>query len=110
MHDHHATHLRGMLLCLAALLLFACQDAFTKVPARDYALAQFLLVRSWAFAVFATVFAVLRCGVGNAVRSARPLSQVFWPSEWRRPCNRRTRRVQPAVCLQPSGPRPAPRR
>lgn len=76
MHDHQATHLRGMLLCLAALLLFACQDAFTKVLARDYAVAQFLLVRFWAFAAFATVFAALRCGVGTAARSARPLLQL----------------------------------
>ena len=76
MHDDHSTHLRGMLVCLAALALFAGQDAFTKILARDYAVPQFLLVRFWAFAVFATVFAALRCGLRPALRSARPVLQL----------------------------------
>jgi len=76
MHDDHAKHLRGMLVCLTALALFACQDAFTKILARDYAVTQFLLVRFWAFAAFATVFAAWRCGLRTALRSARPRLQL----------------------------------
>ncbi len=76
MHDDHAIHLRGMLVCLTALLLFACQDAFTKVLARDYPVSQFLLVRFWAFAAFATVFAAMRGGLVSALRSRRPMLQL----------------------------------
>ena len=71
------SHRLGVVLCLTALLVFACQDGVTKVLIRDYSVAQIVMVRFWAFAAFALVFVSMRGGVAAAARSRRPLLQIF---------------------------------
>lgn len=70
------SHRPGIVLCLTALFVFACQDGVTKVLIRDYSVAQIVMVRFWAFAAFAVVFVSMRGGVVAALRSKRPLLQV----------------------------------
>ncbi len=64
-----------MALCLLSLLFFASQDTVTKLLAADYAVAQFIMVRYWVFVAFALLFAIFRCGLRQALGSARPLLQ-----------------------------------
>lgn len=66
----------GIILALTAVFVFAAQDGITKVLVRDYAPPQIIMVRFWAFAAFAIVFAVMRGGLRPAIRSRAPLLQV----------------------------------
>lgn len=75
--DAARSHRTGILLCLLALFTFACQDALSKVLVRDYAVSQIIMVRFWAFAVFAIVYVSLRGGLAGAMRSRRPWLQIF---------------------------------
>lgn len=67
-----STVLKGVLLCVAAMLVFAAQDAFTKVLVQTMSVAQMVMVRYWVFFVFALVW-VARTG---AIRRAFPT--VSW--------------------------------
>lgn len=71
------SHRIGIALCLAALLIIAVQDGIAKVLIRDYPVAQIVMFRFWFFTVFAVIFASMRGGLGAAVRSRRPVLQVF---------------------------------
>lgn len=67
----------GVVLCLTALFVLACQDGLTKFLIRDYPVAQIVMVRFWFFTGFVAVFVAMRGGVGAAARSRRPLLQIF---------------------------------
>jgi drug/metabolite transporter (DMT)-like permease len=71
------SHRLGIILALMTVFVFAAQDGITKVLVRDYAPAQIIMVRFWAFAVFAVIFAHMRGGLGPAIRSKAPLLQIF---------------------------------
>ena len=67
--------LKGIGLCLAAMLAFASQDAVTKILVQSMPVAQVVMVRYWVFAVFALVW-VMRSGtLRQALRSASPRLQ-----------------------------------
>ncbi|RDL45307.1 EamA/RhaT family transporter [Marinomonas piezotolerans] len=68
---------KGVLLCLAAMLLFASQDAVTKMLVQEMSVAQVVLVRYWVFAVFAIVWVSRASSVRRALRSVRPKLQVL---------------------------------
>ena len=71
------SHRIGIALLLLTVFIFAAQDGITKVLVRDYSPAQIIMVRFWAFAVFAVVFAMMRGGLGRAIRSKTPALQIF---------------------------------
>ena len=67
----------GIAFCLAATLIFSCQDAITKVLVSTLPAPQFIMIRFWAFLVFALIFASLNGGIKTALASRRPLLQIF---------------------------------
>lgn len=71
------SHRLGIILALITVFVFAAQDGITKVLVRDYAPPQIIMVRFWAFAVFAIIFAAMRGGLGPAIRSKTPGLQIF---------------------------------
>lgn len=71
------SHRVGIVLALMTVFVFAAQDGITKVLVRDYSPAQIIMVRFWAFAVFAVVFAAMRGGLGPTMRSKTPALQIF---------------------------------
>lgn len=75
--DSRARRRLGIALCLLALFVIACQDGLTKFLIRDYPVAQIVMVRFWFFTGFAVIFVSMRGGVYAAVRSRRPLLQIF---------------------------------
>jgi len=68
---------KGVLLCLAAMLVFASQDAVTKILVQDMSVAQVVLVRYWVFAVFAIVWVMRKSTIRHALRSVRPKLQIL---------------------------------
>ncbi|WP_405278904.1 DMT family transporter [Cobetia sp. Ld8] len=68
---------RGIGLCLLAMLVFACQDAITKVLVQGLPVAQLIMVRYWVFVVFALIYAHLRGGLNAAVRTRYPWLQLL---------------------------------
>jgi drug/metabolite transporter (DMT)-like permease len=68
---------KGVLLCLAAMLVFASQDAVTKILVQDMSVAQVVLVRYWVFALFAIVWVSRTSTIRHALRSVRPKLQVL---------------------------------
>lgn len=70
------SHRLGIILALMTVFIFAAQDGITKVLVRDYAPPQIIMVRFWAFAVFAVIFAAMRGGLGPAIRSKTPVLQI----------------------------------
>ena len=66
----------GIVLCLVATLIFSCQDAITKVLTNTLPAPQFVMVRFWAFLVFALIFARFNGGIKNAFKTKRPLLQI----------------------------------
>ncbi|MFG0465372.1 DMT family transporter [Pseudomonas putida] len=68
---------RGIGLCLLAMLVFASQDAITKVLVQDFAVAQFVMVRYWLFVVFALAYTHWCGGIAAAARSRHPWLQLL---------------------------------
>lgn len=68
---------KGVLLCLAAMLVFASQDAVTKILVQEMSVAQVVLVRYWVFALFAIIWVSRHSTVRHALRSVRPKLQVL---------------------------------
>jgi len=66
---------RGIFLALAALVIFAGQDAVSRHLTQTYAVPQLIMVRYWAFAVFAILFAHYRIGLKKALLASRPVLQ-----------------------------------
>lgn len=57
-------------------MIFACQDAVTKLLVQDYAAAQILWVRYVMFAAFALVLARRKRPLAHVLRSTRPWLQI----------------------------------
>lgn len=74
--DESRSHRIGIVLILMTVFVFAAQDGITKVLVRDFAPAQVIMVRFWAFAIFAIAFAAMRRGLRQAIRSKSPLLQA----------------------------------
>ena len=67
----------GMVLMFASTIIFALQDAVTKLLVQDVPVAQIVFVRFAAFAVFALSFAAWSGGIGPSLRSRVPLLQLL---------------------------------
>jgi drug/metabolite transporter (DMT)-like permease len=67
---------RGILLTMVAMLIFATHDAIIKVLTVDYAAAQILWIRFVFFSVFALALARRKGPLGQSTKSARPLLQI----------------------------------
>ncbi|MGI9406619.1 MAG: DMT family transporter [Hyphomicrobiaceae bacterium] len=66
----------GIAFCVGAFVLFASQDAITKVLVRDLSVPQILTIRFWGFAAFAMFWAAWRIGLRNAIATRRPALQI----------------------------------
>lgn len=66
----------GIACCLVATLIFACQDALTKILVNTVPAPMFIMARFWVFLLFALVFAHYNGGIHNAVKSKRPVIQA----------------------------------
>lgn len=68
---------KGYLFTLAAILIFATQDGFTKYLGTHYSPILVTMIRFWAFAVFVTIMAASSPGgLVGAVRTRHPFLQV----------------------------------
>lgn len=69
--------LTGVLLCIAAMLAFATQDAFTKVIVQEMSVAQVVMVRYWVFALFAIVWVSRTSAIRRAIPTASYKLQIL---------------------------------
>lgn len=68
---------RGIALALGAVLIFSTQDAASKFLVQsDVSPFQMTMMRFWAFALFAVIFAWRRAGLRNAFRSKHTGLQI----------------------------------
>jgi drug/metabolite transporter (DMT)-like permease len=67
----------GIILCLLSMLVFASQDGITKVLVKDLPIAQLVMVRYWAFLVFAVGYGVFQGNLRTACRSRHPCLQII---------------------------------
>ena len=67
----------GIAICLFATLIFSCQDAITKVLTGTLPAPAFIMIRFWAFLLFALLFAYFNGGIKNAFQSKKPLLQII---------------------------------
>ncbi|MBZ0216909.1 MAG: DMT family transporter [Fimbriimonadaceae bacterium] len=68
----------GIGLLLMSIVVFTTQDTITKHLAQNYPVPFFLMIRYWAFALFATALAQRSSGsLITASRSKRPLFQIL---------------------------------
>lgn len=68
---------KGYLFTLAAILIFATQDGFTKYLGTHYSPILVTMIRFWAFAVFVTIMAASAPGgLAGAVRTRHPFLQM----------------------------------
>ncbi|MDB6442535.1 MULTISPECIES: DMT family transporter [Pseudomonas] len=67
----------GIVLCLLSMMIFAFQDAITKVMVRDLPVTQLVMVRYWAFLAFAIVYSLCKGGLRAASRTRHPYLQVI---------------------------------
>ncbi|MBM6549913.1 DMT family transporter [Marinomonas ostreistagni] len=73
-----ASHsIKGIALCLGAMLAFASQDAVTKILVQDLPVAQVVMVRYWVFALFAMVWVLKAGALRRAWQSASPRLQLL---------------------------------
>lgn len=66
---------RGIALTIVAVVIFGIQDAVAKILVQDYAVAQVVMIRYWAFGLFALWLAVRENGLRNALRANHPWQQ-----------------------------------
>ena len=69
--------LAGIGLLLAATVFFALQDVITKQLTSQVSVAQILVVRFGAFALFALIYAARKTGLGKAFKSSVPKTQII---------------------------------
>lgn len=67
----------GIMLCLGSMFIFASQDAITKVIVQEMAVAQFVMVRYWVFALFALLWIGYTGSIRDTLQSARPGLQLW---------------------------------
>lgn len=70
------THTLGISLCLGSMFIFAMQDSITKVLVQDMAVAQFVMVRYWVFALFAVGWVAWRGELRRALHTRKPGLQI----------------------------------
>ena len=69
---------KGIALLMLTMVIFATQDAVTKHLAQDLAIAQIVMVRFWAFAIFILLLVSRRPGgVRHATKARRPWLQIL---------------------------------
>ncbi len=67
----------GIVFCIGATLIFSCQDAITKILVSGLPAPQFIMIRFWAFLLFALIFAGFNGGVKTALKTNRPVLQIL---------------------------------
>ncbi|HWA18125.1 MAG TPA: DMT family transporter [Devosia sp.] len=67
---------RGILLALAAILIFSTQDATSKFLVQSVSPFQMTMMRFWAFAAFSLILAWRAGGLRDALKSRQPVMQV----------------------------------
>ena len=69
---------KGLLLMVAAMFVFGCQDAISRYLAEIYSVLGILLIRYWFFAGFVVLRAARAPGgLGRVIRSKRPVVQCL---------------------------------
>lgn len=68
---------KGIALALAATAVFGIQDVLTKIVVQNHSPFQILMIRYWAFGVFAIWLAMRRGPLRKALVSASPRLQIF---------------------------------
>lgn len=68
---------RGVLICIAAMAVFACMDALTTIVVKHHTPAQILMLRYWVFAVCAVAYVHRTVGIRAALAAAAPGLQFF---------------------------------
>ncbi|MCB1757364.1 MAG: DMT family transporter [Gammaproteobacteria bacterium] len=77
------SYLRGILLTMSAVFIFALQDGITRILMRDYEPGQFLLIRQTVFLLFTLCLIKFRGrSVRLALRAKRPVLQSFRSLTW----------------------------
>lgn len=71
------THTLGISLCVGSMFIFAVQDSITKVLVQDMAVAQFVMVRYWVFALFAVGWLAWQGQLRLALNTHRPGLQIL---------------------------------
>lgn len=66
----------GISLCLLSMFIFACQDGITKILVKHLPISELVMVRYWAFVLFALIVCHLRGGVRQAIKTAHPWLQI----------------------------------
>ncbi len=67
---------RGIVLTLIAIMVFATQDAVSKILVHSYSPFQVTMMRYWASAAFSLVLVLRQAPLREALRSGAPLLQV----------------------------------
>ncbi len=68
----------GIMLLICAILIFTTQDAITKHLAQNYPVPFFLMIRYWAFTMFAVAYAQKSTGSAKkAMHSKVPVLQII---------------------------------
>lgn len=70
------SHTRGILLCIAAMVLFAAANGFLLVALSSFSAIQTMMLRLWALFVMAAIIAARRGGLLSALKANRPLLQL----------------------------------
>lgn len=68
---------KGVMLCLGSMFIFALQDSITKVLVQGMAVAQFVMIRYWVFAVFAIVWVAYFSNLKQALKTSSVWLQVL---------------------------------
>lgn len=68
---------RGIALTIAAVVIFGFQDAVAKILVQDYAVPQVVMIRYWAFGLFALWLAVRQNGLKKVFRANHPWQQIL---------------------------------
>ena len=68
---------RGIMLCLGSMFIFALQDSITKVLVQDMAVAQFVMIRYWVFAVFAIAWVSYFSDLKSAMKTPQLGLQIL---------------------------------
>ena len=77
MNKSASTDNLGIAFCLSATLIFSCQDAITKMLVSSLPAPQFIMIRFWAFLIFALVFAGFNGGIKISLKTKRPFLQIL---------------------------------
>jgi len=68
---------RGIALTIGSVVVFGFQDAIAKMLVQDYSVPQVVMMRYWAFGLFAMWLAIRQNGLRNAFHSNLPKTQIL---------------------------------